>query len=520
MTATRLRRAAFIILAAVLSVPRPVRADDAASGASAPLVVRVYHTNDVHGWIMARPSTDPLNIGRFVGGAAAFKSLIDRDSTPKLVLDAGDWWQGTPEGSLTKGEAVTEVFNAVGYDAVEVGNHEFDAGQDNLKRLIGDLKMPVLAANIYGPDGKRVPWTKPWIVKEVDGVKFGIFGLLTTHMDRLAFPKNIAGLTFRREVDEARDDVKALRREGADVIIAVTHVGFEEEGKTRFEGDQTLAREVAGIDLIVGGHTHTFLSRAYRDPRHGTLVVQAGCYLARAGRTTLTIDPKTHHLLSAADELIELLPDRLGEDPAVKAIVARRAAEAGKIFEDVIATATADMRRGLPGEESGLGSWMADCYRNWAGADVAFQNGGGIRSDIAAGPVTLRQMFNVMPFDNALVKLKMTGAQLRATLDHGVGMGKVVQLSGAEVDFVPGAPAGARVASAAVGGAPLDDAKTYSVVTLDFLVSGGDGYRDFGAAAGQEETDVLARDVLDDCARAQGRLAPPAPGRLRAKGGG
>jgi 2',3'-cyclic-nucleotide 2'-phosphodiesterase (5'-nucleotidase family) len=507
-----------VLLAAALAAALggAARADETAPE---PLVVRVYHTNDVHGWIMPRPSADPLDNGRVVGGAAALKSLIDKDSGPKLVLDAGDWWQGTPEGSLTKGEAVAEVFNAVGYDAVEIGNHEFDAGADNLKSLIGHLKMPVLAANVYGPDGKRVPWTKPWIVKEAGGVKFGIFGLLTTHMDRLAFPKNIAGLTFRREVDEARDDVKALRRQGADVIIAVTHVGFEEEGKPKFEGDQTIAREVEGIDLIVGGHSHTVLNRPYRDPAHGTLIVQTGSYLVRVGRVAFKIDPKTHRVISSGDELLELRPDRMGEDPAVKAIVARRAEEAGKVFETEIATATADMTRAAANQESGLGSWMADCYREWAGADVAIQNGGGIRSDIPAGPVTLRRIFNVMPFDNGLIKLKMTGAQLRAVLDHGMGSPRLVQLAGAVVEFVPGAPAGGRLSSAAVGGAPLDDAKTYSVVTLDFLVSGGDGYQEF-ASAPQEATGVLARDVLKECAQKQKNIAPPAAGRLKAKGGG
>jgi len=509
-----------VLLAAALAASAARGDDDSATAAAgpAPLIVRVYHTNDVHGWIMSRPGTNPLDAGRLVGGAPALKALIDRDGTPKLVLDAGDWWQGTPEGSLTKGEAVAEVFNAVGYDAAEIGNHEFDAGQDALKSLIGKMNMPILAANVYGADGKRVPWTKPWIIKDVDGVKFGIFGLLTTHMDKLAFPKNIAGLTFRREVDEARDDVKALRRAGAYVIIAVTHVGYEEEGRPKFEGDQTLAREVSGIDLIVGGHSHTVLSHAYRDPAHGTLIVQTGCYLVRVGRVTFKIDPKTHRVLASSDELIDLRPDRMGEDPAVKAIVDKRADEAGKVFETVVATATADMTRASANAESGLGSWMADCYRNWAGADVAFQNGGGIRSDLSAGPVSLRRIFNVMPFDNSLVKLKMTGAQLRALLDHGMAGPRLLQESGAEIEFTPGAPPGSRVTSVKIGGAPLDDAKTYSVVTLDFLVSGGDGFTEFGGAP-QDESEVLARDVLKECAEKQANIAPPAAGRLRAKGG-
>ncbi|MDE2143837.1 MAG: bifunctional metallophosphatase/5'-nucleotidase, partial [Elusimicrobia bacterium] len=356
----------------------------ATSASAAPLTVTVFHTNDVHGWIMSRPDKS----GRPVGGAAAFKALVDKDAGPKLVLDAGDWWQGTPEGSLTKGAASAEVFNAIGYDAVEVGNHEFDDGEASLRKLIPTLRMPVLAANIYGADGKHVPWTKQRIVKTVAGIKFGIFGLITSHMDKLEVPVKIRGLTFRNEVAEARDQVAALKKEGADVIIAVTHVGFEAPDKPRFQGDQTIARKVAGIDLIVGGHTHTPLSRAWRDPAHGTLVVQAGSYLTKAGRTTLIIDPRTRRVTASEDELIDLRPDRLGEDAAVKAIVARREAEAGEAFQRVVATATADMDRGVGPGESGLGSWMADCFKSLTGADAVIMNGGGIRADVPAGPVT------------------------------------------------------------------------------------------------------------------------------------
>ncbi|MFI5346895.1 MAG: bifunctional metallophosphatase/5'-nucleotidase [Elusimicrobiota bacterium] len=497
-------------LAFALSAPLAAFAADAPGA----LTVTIYHTNDVHGWIMARP--DKNEPARAVGGAAALKALIAKDAGPKLVLDAGDWWQGTPEGTISKGEAVADVFNAVGYDAVEIGNHEFDSGADSLRALIGKLNMPVLAANIYGSDGKHVAWAKQRIIRDVAGVKFGIFGLLTTKMNRLAFPKNIAGLTFRNESDEARDQVAALKREGADVIIALTHVGYEEPDKPRFAGDQTIAREVPGIDLIVGGHSHTPLKTAWRDPRHGTLVVQAGSYLTRAGRTTLRIDPKTRRVTGSSDELLDLRPEA-GEDPAVKAVVAKREAEVGEVFKTVIATATAPLDRALGGGESGLGSWMADCYKDWAGADASFQNGGGIRSDIPAGPVTLRQLFNVMPFDNWIVKLKMPGARVRSALDHGVGSPRLVQIGGMTAEFRRRNPRHERLGAVTVGGAALDDARTYTVATLDFLVEGGDGYAEFGAA-GQEPTGVLARDVLRSCAEKQKFIAPPAPGRLKALG--
>jgi 2',3'-cyclic-nucleotide 2'-phosphodiesterase (5'-nucleotidase family) len=484
----------------------------AASSAADALTVTVYHTNDVHGWIMSRP--DKGVPPRAIGGAAALKALISKDAGPKLVLDAGDWWQGTPEGSLSKGAASAEVFNAVGYDAVELGNHEFDAGQESLKALLHRLDMPVLAANVYGSDGKHVPWTKQRIIKEVAGVKFGIFGLITSHMDKLEVPEKLSGLTFRREVDEARDQVAALKKEGADVIVAVTHVGYEAPDKPPFQGDQTIAREVAGIDLIVGGHTHTPLATAWRDPDHGTLVVQAGSYLTKAGRTTLTIDPKTRRVTASADELLDLRPDQ-GEDPAVKAIVARREAELGEAFKLVVATATADLNRGVGDGESGLGSWMADCFKDFTGADAVIMNGGGIRADIPAGPVTLRRLFEAMPFDDEVVALRMDGALLRSVLDHVIGSPRIAQIGGMTAEFRALKPRHKRLAAVTVGGAALDDAKIYTVATLDFLAG---SYEEFARAESSKPTGTLARDALRVCAEKQKIISPPTPGRLKSLG--
>ncbi len=480
------------------------------AGAADTIRLRVYHTNDVHGWIMSRP--DKIQTNRLVGGAAALASLISKDAGPKLVLDGGDWWQGTPEGSLTKGEAVADMFNAIGYDAVAIGNHEYDNGWEELQALVAKLKMPALSANTYLADGKRAPWARPWVVKEVAGVKIGIFGLTTPHMQRLVKPAAIKGLDFRSEVDAARESVKALKKAGATVIIAVTHLGLK--GPTQeYEGDQRLAREVDGIDLVVGGHTHTFLTRALRGEK-GALIVQAGQYLTKVGRTTLEIDPKTRKVTASSDELLDLWPDSVGEDPAVKAIVGRHAEAVGRIFETVLATSTALLGR-EPDRENALGGWMTDCFRETMGTDAAVINGGGIRAELPAGPVTMRSLFNVMPFENYMVKLTLKGADVRDLLDHGVGMGKIIQISGAVVEYHRPAEPGKRLASVAVAGAPLDPDRSYTVATMDFLLSGG-GFA-FKNVVSSEPATLLARDLMNDCARKQGVIAPPRMGRLKHK---
>lgn len=471
--------------------------------------IRVYHTNDVHGWIMPRP--DKFMPNRLIGGGAALAALIGKETGPKLVLDAGDWWQGTPEGTLSKGEAVADVFNTIGYDAIVIGNHEYDAGADSLRTLIGKMKMPVLSANTYGTNGKLVPWVQPWIVKEVAGVKIGIFGLTTSRMRGLAFKKDIEGLDFRSEVEVARGAVKALKRQGATVIIAVTHIGLKGENQN-YEGDELIAREVPGIDLIVGGHSHTFLTRAIRG-ENGALIVQAGSYLVKVGRATLEIDPQTKMVTASSDQLLDLWPDRIGEDPAVKAIVAKYTDIVGKVFDTVIATAPASLGRESD-RESALGDWMTDCYRETLGVDAAMINSGGIRAELPAGPVTVRSIFNVMPFDNTLVKLNIKGSDLRAVFDHGIGLQRMGQFSGVSFEYYRSKPAGERLAAVAIGGAPLDDAKTYTFATFDFLMNGGGVFDHFVSS---EPTGALARDMMNECARKQGTVLAPAIGRLTPK---
>ena len=198
----------------------------------------------------------------------------------------------------------------------------------------------------------------------------------------------------------------------------------------------------------------------------------------------------------------------------MKAIVARHAEVVGKIFETVVATAPVFMGRESD-RENALGDWMTDCYRGTFGVDAALQNGGGIRAEIQAGPVSLRDIFNVMPFDNIVIKLAMKGSDLRAVFDHGVGMGRMAQISGANIEYYRPRPAGERLAAISVGGAPLDDAKLYTIATLDFLTSGGDGFSVFDRFVSSETTGARARDVLGACARKQGVISAPAPGRLK-----
>jgi 2',3'-cyclic-nucleotide 2'-phosphodiesterase (5'-nucleotidase family) len=501
----------------VLSGAAPSRAE-----AERAIKLTIFHTNDIHGWIMPQRARGEKP-QRLVGGAAAFKALVNGEKGPKLVLDAGDWFQGTPEGDITKGQSLVDVLNAVGYDVVEIGNHDFDFGWPRLKQLIAGLKMPVLGANVYiASSTARPPELKSWIIKDVGGVKVGLFGLLTSHMNALTFPANIAGLEFRREVDEAKDAVRALKEQGASVIIAVTHVGWEAPERVAFEGDQTLAREVPGIDVIVGGHSHTFLREPRHEPASGTLIVQTGWELSAAGVVALEIDPKTKRVLNSSGKLVDLYVDQVGSDPMVASVVREQTKIIGTEFDEVIATAAVELSRNSA-DEAPLGDWITDCERNWAKIDVALQGGaprgtggGQIRADLPEGPVTLRELFAISPFENSLVVLTMDGVSLGHVLDYGVSAGKaMVQVSGVSFRYNRSAESGHRLGDVSIAGRPLDPKVFYKVGANDFMVSGGDGYRAFAEAKKAEPTHMRLRDILKECARRQGVVRSPEPGRMR-----
>ena len=515
-------RAAVLVLLALAVPAQAARKENAVARSLRPSIragagnirLTVLHTNDIHGWVMSRPAyfheADPK---RPVGGAAALAAYVKKVKGPKLVLDGGDWFQGTPEGTLQGGRALAEVFNAVGYDALAVGNHDFDNGEDNLQGIIKAMRAPVLCANVYRSAGQRAPEFQPWLVKEIAGVKVGLFGLLTTNMKRLSFAENIAGLAFRRGVDEAKDAVATLRGQGATVIIALSHQGLEPPGVTTYEADRFLAQNVEGIDLIVGGHSHTALKEGERDSVHGTLIVQAGSELARVGEAVLEIDPKTKRVLKSSARLKDLWPDEVGSDPALAQVVAKLAGEVSAVYDVVVGTAAAPLLRNRD-KESSLGDWMADCERQWAGADLALHNGGGIRADIPAGPVTLRGIFDLMPFENRVVKLVMKGKDVKNVLDHGVGMARIAQVSGAEVSFRRKAPEGGRLVAVRLAGRDLVDESTYTVATIDFLVQGGDGYTAFDSAVSTDFTKTKLRDVLQACVQKRPLLTIPPAGRL------
>ncbi len=491
----------------------------------------IFHTSDVHGGIRARPAralhADPQ---RKVGGYAALANAVRAETQPWALLDSGDIFQGTPEGNLTKGKVVVAAMNALGYRAMVIGNHEYDFGEEALLELVKQARFEVLAANIVRrEDGRPVAYSKPTATIEIGGVTVGIVGLATTHTPTSTLPANVAHLKFTDEVAAARRHATRLRAEGADVVVALTHCGLLPSRARervaakdvtltprdlRYRGDLTIARG-APVDVVMGGHTHTGLDGAWRDPESGVYVIQSYENLVAVNRVELVVDTDAGKLVQATASLRYLWIDELGEDPTVASVIdAHTEAVEGRL-EEVVGHLAEDMVRAGTLDHA-LGRWMADVFREASAADIGVQNTFGIRDDLYAGPVTMRDLYRVMPFDNTLVVVTLDGAAVRRLVaDNLMGDKSKIQVSGMTARFRR-TDRGAEDPEIRVGDEPLNDAKTYRLATNNYLAFGGSG----GAAladAEREDTARPLRALLVAALKKQAELVPTKTPRLELK---
>jgi 2',3'-cyclic-nucleotide 2'-phosphodiesterase (5'-nucleotidase family) len=491
----------------------------AGSAPAGPVEIRILHVNDFHGF--AEPH-QPLGAEETVGGAAflAARAHALRLEKASLLLAAGDMIQGHNWANLFQGESVVALMNAMGFDAMVVGNHEFDFGREALRRRIAQARFPVLGANVDGVGGLR-----PYVIWEVQGARVAVVGVVTQDTPVATHPRNVAGLTFRPALEALRWQVRALRDQ-ADLVVVLSHCGYQ--------ADRVLAAAVPGVDVIVGGHSHTRLEHPVAVGR--TLIVQAWEHGKALGVLDLTVE--NGRVVRHEGRLEAIKPGLAPADPSIQALVAGFTGRVDAALSQPVAQALVD----LDGErvrerETNFGNLVADIMRTVSGADATIINGGGIRTSIRQGDVSAKHVYAALPFDNYIVAFRLTGRQIRAALEHGVsgvqeGAGRFPQVSGLAFTFSRSAPRGQRVREVLVGGRPLDLQREYTVATNDFLAAGGDGYRAFGEAmAASRDYAVVGgamqgerlvyndagrwlRDVVIERMREMGRLSPRVEGRI------
>jgi 5'-nucleotidase / UDP-sugar diphosphatase len=516
----------------------------------------VLHTNDVHSHL------DPFEAGRggTVGGAAARAVLIAREKARGgrvLVLDAGDLVQGTPYYNVFRGEPDHKVLDLLGYDAIALGNHDLDDGALAWQGRAAKTTTPILSANVFvtgdmpGAVGakREVPaaiardatWigggkvparaalrllATPYVILNRGGLKIAVLGLTTDAIDRIVAASKNKGVAVGHAVLAARYYVPLLRRQ-ADYVIALTHLGVDE--------DRRLVDQVPGIDLVIGGHSHTALFRPVLEPAAGgrmAPIAQAGSWGRYVGRTTLRWGGD--HLTAASGGLIEVHPAD-GEDARVKALVASYRARLGPSLERVVFRSAGRVESsGLRQGEHPLGDFVADVIREATEVDVAIMNAGGIRAPLPAGDVKERDILTMLPFDNRLEVVSMTGSQLRRLLDriaahlgkggfgHVSGLSYVIQGDRAvnPTLWKKGPNLGEWRGRSAGPGEPLDGNRIYRVGTIDFLANGGDYFDELRDASPKDTTSIVLSKAAIDFLRAHPDYPFKKDGRVQWRGAG
>lgn len=465
-------------------------------------VIPIIHFNDVHSRIL-----EESNGGMGYAKLAALVGQYRSQNPNTLVVDAGDTFHGQTFATLTRGESILNVLNALGLDAMTAGNHDFNYGLDRLLELSKQANFPIMGANVER-DGQKL-LTEHTII-ERGGVKIGIFGLSTPETAYKTHPNNVKGVAFTDPIAEARAQVAKLKGK-ADVIIALNHLGMDEAS---VDTSDKVARAVEGIDVIIDGHSHQVISETIGN----TLIVQTGEYLKNAGIVTLTVRDgklvgKNAQRISKADM------EAAQPDAAIAGRIEAIRQEQATLLDTVVGQSAELLdgeRTTVRVRESNLGNLIADAMLSTTKADLALTNGGGIRASISAGDVTTGDIITVLPFGNYIVTIPVTGAEIVAALQHGAGdypdaKGAFPQVAGVSFSIDPTKPKGEKVYGVHIGGEPIDPARTYTLATNDFLAAGGDEYTMFAGKPIQGHFEALDEAVI---AHMKSGAAVPAAGRI------
>lgn len=453
--------------------------------------ITLVHINDTHAKVF-EGKYDGMGISKVAEKVEALKA----ENPNTLLLDAGDSFHGTTFATLEEGASIVKVMNAMNVDVMTAGNHDFNYGQDRLVELSKMANFPILAANVTKEDGTNL--VDSYIIKEIDGVKIGIFGIASPETTYKTHPDNVKGLTFADPVESSKAMVAELKGK-ADVIVALAHVGLDEETLVK---STDIAKALPEIDVIIDGHSHTDLEEGMMV--NGVLIVSSGEYTKNVGIVDLTImdgkvTSKSAKLFTKAEAA-----DMEGS-AKVTALMDEIKADQEKITS-VVLSSTKTILDGERGQvragETNLGNLIADAMINESDADVAITNGGGIRASIPVGKITKGDVITVLPFGNYIITKEVKGADIKAAIENGVDSypgtkGAFPHVAGFKYTFDANLPAGERVTSITKNGKALDMNKTYVLATNNFMAAGGDGYKMFADYPIKGEFSALDEALID-----------------------
>ncbi len=510
----------------------------AVSAASAGMALADYsltilHTNDFHARFEPISKYDSscgeeTNAeGKCFGGSARLVTAISNArarSNNTILVDGGDQFMGTLFYTYYKGKLAAEMMNKLGYDGMTVGNHEFDDGPEVLRGFMDSVDFPILMSNAdVSKEALLADTLMKSTVIEQGGEKIGLIGLTPQDTDELASPG--PNVVFTDPVTAAQREADKLTAMGVNKIIVLSH--------SSYAVDQRVAAETTGIDVIVGGHSNTFLSNTsdraqgpYPTMVGDTAIVQAYAYGKFLGELNVTFND-AGEIIEATGEPI-LLDASVIEDVDTKARIKEAATPLEEIRKRVVAEAAEaiDGERGsCRAQECAMGNLIADAMLARVkdqGIQVAIQNGGGIRASIDQGDVTLGEVLIVLPFQNTLSTFQVSGETIVSALENGVsqhedGAGRFPQVAGMTYVFDVSQPAGSRVSDVMVDGSPIEMDKVYGVVSNNYVRNGGDGYKMFRGAMNAYDYGPDLADVMAEFLAARGPFKPYVDGRIKAK---
>lgn len=457
----------------------------------------------------------------YIGGVAELSTLIKqyrRASPNSFLFDSGDIFTGAL-AKLTRGQLSFELMISMDYDAMAIGNHEFEYGEQILAWEKNRVPFPVLGANLFYA-GTQQPFAQPHAVIERNGVRIGVIGVMGQDAATAIIPSYIDDLDVEAPKLAVQRSVNALREE-VDLIVVLTHQGktapmqTDAESDPRLfrgiEADIALAGVVDGIDVIFGGHSDSGTPEPYVHPETGTIIMQTYGQATHLGVLSIVLDAKDRSLISHAGELVPVSSSSLAPDPIIRDKIQSYRDAFPKLQEEVGETEQVLFRRYI--EESTIGHLIADIFRKTSGADVGLIHSGGIRKDLPAGLLSREDVLDTYPFVDNLIKVQMTGVQLRAAIEQSLSLERgLLQVSGVEITYDLSRPEGDRAVSIRIADAEMTDAQTITVAVAGFLAEGGDLYPMFpeGDAIGDfgKVSDVLLNYLTN-----AGPISRPTMGR-------
>lgn len=464
--------------------------------------LQVLGVNDLHG------NLEPTLVsGRQAGGVAYLGSYLAaaKAADPKgtIIAHAGDTVGASPLiSSWFHDEPTIKATNLMRFDVGTLGNHEFDEGGTEMLRLIrgghrDDGKQlkdgvdtsdpdfpgadyPYVSANVtYADSGKYV--LPPFTIVRREGVPVGIIGVTTTETPSIVVPDAVAPFRFGDLSDAVDKQVKVLNKLGVHTIVVLAHAGgFQDPGKDPAGEILDETRQMSpDVDLVVAGHTHSFLNTRVNN----ALVVQAYKYGTAFDKVTLTVDRRTRDVTASTADVVTTYDDGVAPQADLAGLVQTYKDRIAPVSSRVVGTAaSAATRDPTAAGESALGDLIADAQAHETGAQIALMNPGGIRADLKAGQLTFGDLFAVQPFDNGMVSMSLTGAQVKAILEQQFPAtgDKILQISGLKETYDKTRAEGDRITSLTLAdGTPIDPAATYTVACNSFLATGGDGFTVF-----------------------------------------